>query len=207
VILANDTYPALSAWLVTRRLLDAKVGVVVRIAVVGPSGAGKSTVARTLATAQNVAYLELDGLFQQAGWTQLDLLEFRTRVGAFVSGAEWVVDGNYARTRDLVMSRADIVVWLRVGRGLVMRQVVGRACARVLLRRELWNGNRESLRNVLSLDPERSIVAWAWRMYGKYDDEYGAMLSNAPVGQRWVVLESRRQMQSFLKQWPQLRDP
>ncbi len=189
-----------------RRLLNAKVGVVVRIAVVGPSGAGKSTLARTLATAQNVAYLELDGLFHQVGWTQLDLLEFRTRVGAFVSGAEWVVDGNYARTRDLVMSRADMVVWLRVGRGLVMRQVVRRTCARVLLRRELWNGNRESFRNVLSLDPERSIVAWAWRMYGKYDDEYGAMLNNAPVGQRWVVLGSRRQVQSFLKQWPQLRD-
>ena len=179
----------------------------VRIAVVGPSGAGKSTVARTLATAQNVAYLELDGLFHQAGWTQLDTLEFRSRVGAFVLGAEWVVDGNYARTRDLVMPRADIVVWLRVGRSLVMRQMVRRTCARVLLRRELWNGNRESLRNVLSLDPERSIVAWAWRMYGKYDDEYGAMLSNAPVGQRWVVLESYRQVQSFLKQWPQLRDP
>ena len=88
-----------------------------------------------------------------------------------------------------------------------MRQMVRRTFARVLLRRELWNGNRESLRNVLSLDPERSIVAWAWRMYGKYDDEYGAMLSNAPVGQRWVVLESYRQVQSFLKQWPQLRDP
>lgn len=188
-----------------RRLLNAKVGVVVRIAVVGPSGAGKSTLARTLATTQNVAYLELDGLFHQADWTQLDLLAFRTRVGAFVSGPEWVVDGNYARTRDLVMSRADIVVWLRVGRGLVMRQVVRRTCARVLLRRELWNGNRESLRNVLSLDPERSILAWAWRMHGKYDDEYGAMLNNAPAGQRWVVLESRRQVQSFLKEWPQRR--
>ena len=98
-----------------------------RIAVVGPSGAGKSTVARTLATAQNVAYLELDGLFHQAGWTQLDTLEFRSRVGAFVLGAEWVVDGNYARTRDLVMPRADIVVWLRVGRSLVMRNCSGRA--------------------------------------------------------------------------------
>jgi adenylate kinase family enzyme len=188
-----------------RRLLNAKVGVVVRIAVVGPSGAGKSTLARTLATAQNVAYLELDGLFHQAGWTQLDLLEFRKRVGAFVSGPEWVVDGNYARTRDLVMSRADIVVWLRVGRGLVMRQVVRRTCARVLLRRELWNGNCESLRNVLSLDPERSILAWAWRMHCEYDEEYGAMLSNAPGGQRWVVLESRRQVQSFLKEWPKRR--
>ncbi|MFN2536963.1 MAG: (d)CMP kinase [Mycobacteriales bacterium] len=172
-----------------------------RIAVVGPSGAGKSTLARMLATALNVPYLELDGLFHQAGWTQLDLSEFRARVEAFVSGPDWVVDGNYARARDLVMSRADTVVWLRVNRGLVMRQVIRRTCARVLLRRELWNGNRESLRNVLSLDPERSILAWAWRMHGKYDDEYTAMLGDAPAGQRWVVLENRRQVRTFLTEY------
>ena len=122
-----------------------------RIAVVGPSGAGKSTVARALAAALDVAYLELDGLFHQAGWTELDLWEFRRRVDAFVSAEAWVVDGNYARSRDLVMSRADTVLWLRVSRWLVMRQIVRRTAGRVLLRRKLWNGNRESLRNVLSL--------------------------------------------------------
>jgi adenylate kinase family enzyme len=184
---------------------DGRVGAVARIAVVGPSGAGKSTVARALAASLDVAYLELDGLFHQAGWTELDPWEFRRRVDAFVSADAWVVDGNYARSRDLVMSRADTVLWLRVSRWLVMRQIVRRTAGRVLLRRELWNGNRESLRNVLSRDPERSIVTWAWRMHATYDDEYGALLSTAPISQRWIVLEDRRQVHSFLQELPQLR--
>lgn len=63
---------------------------------------------------------------------------------------------------------------------------------------------RES-RDVLSRDPERSIVTWAWRMHGRYDDEYGALLSTAPISQRWIVLENRRQVHSFLQELPQLR--
>ncbi len=77
----------------------------------------------------------------------------------------------------------------------------------MLLRRELWNGNRERLRDVLSLDPERSIVTWAWRMHDTYDDEYEAHLHGAPVAQRWVVLENRRQVIWFLRELPHVVPP
>ena len=63
---------------------------------------------------------------------------------------------------------------------------------------------RES-RNVLSRDPERSIVTWAWRMHGTNDDEYGPLLNTAPISQRCIVLENRLQVHSFLQELPQLR--
>lgn len=164
-----------------------------RVAVVGPSGAGKSTLAAALARRLAVPYLELDSVFHQPGWRELDLREFRSRVGAFVAGEAWVVDGNYSRVRDLVLPRADTVVWLRMPRPVVMRQVLWRTSRRVLLRSELWNGNRESLRQVLSTDPARSIVVWAWQMHDKYDAEYTALMDDS-----WIVLSSRREVKAFL---------
>ena len=171
-----------------------------RIAVVGPSASGKSTLARLLSIRLGVPWLELDSVFHQPDWTQLPDEEMRRRVGAFVAGDAWVVDGNYSQVRDLVLGRADTVVWLRPTRSRVLRQVLARTSGRLLRRQELWNGNRERLRNVLSRDPERSIVAWAWQTHGTYDERYSPLKAAAPEGQRWAELHDRRQVEEFLRQ-------
>jgi adenylate kinase family enzyme len=170
-----------------------------RVAVVGPSGSGKSTLGRALAELLGVPFLEQDSIFHQPGWKELELAEFRRRVQAFVAADGWVVDGNYSRTQDLVLARADTVVWLRMSKVLVMRQVIGRTLHRLVTRTELWNGNRESLRNVLSLDADRSIVVWAWRMHEKYDERYEQHVLRAPGAQQWVQLRSRREVREFLE--------
>lgn len=168
-----------------------------RVAVLGPSGAGKTTLSRRLARVLGVPHLELDGLHHQPGWTELDRDEFRRRVAAVVAGDGWVVDGNYGRVRDLVLARADTVVELRPRRLLVLGRVLRRTCRRLLLRQELWNGNRERLRAVLSLNPERSIVAWAWLMHGELDEEHTALRSAAPPDQAWVLLRTRREVRAW----------
>jgi len=60
---------------------------------------------------------------------------------------------------------ADTVIWLDLQRSTVMRRVVWRSIRRVVLRRELWNGNRESLGDLLAWDPHRSIIRWSWTSY------------------------------------------
>ena len=39
-----------------------------------------------------------------------------------------------------------------------MRQLTRRTLRRGIVRQELWKGNRESLRNAFSLEPERSVL-------------------------------------------------
>ena len=36
------------------------------------------------------------------------------------------------------------------------------------MRTELWNGNREEWRNLLSGNPGANIVVWAWTQHSKY---------------------------------------
>jgi adenylate kinase family enzyme len=145
-----------------------------RVSVVGNSGSGKTTLAAAVAQALGVPHLELDSVFQQPDWEPLDKDLFRARVAEFVAGDGWVIDGNYSSVQDLVWHRADTVLWIDLPRRTVMRQLVRRTVWRMVTREELWNGNTESWRNLLSLDPGKSILAWAWTQHREYARRYEA---------------------------------
>ena len=171
-----------------------------RVWVVGNSGSGKTTVARAIAGASGSPHMELDAVFHQPGWTELPVEEFRARVGAFVAAERWVVDGNYAAVADLVWRTADTVVWIDLPRRVVMRRLARRTLSRALRRTELWNGNREPLRNFTSLKPERSILVWAWTRHDLYRSRYEeAMVSGAWPRVRFERLRSRRAVEEFVR--------
>lgn len=167
---------------------------------VGCSGSGKSWLARRLSERLGVPYLELDALNHQPGWVELPRKEMHDAVGRVTSGPGWVVDGNYSVVReDLVWPRADTVVWLDLPRPAVLRQVTARTLTRAVTRQELWNGNRERWRNILSLDPRQSIIVWSWTRHRVYRQRYRAAVDDP----RWAHLRfhrlgSRREVNDFL---------
>jgi adenylate kinase family enzyme len=170
-----------------------------RVSVVGNSGSGKTTVAGALARRLGVPHVELDAIHHQAGWQPLPVAEFRARVDALTAGEGWVVDGTYSAVRDIVWARADTVVWVDPPRYRVMTQIVWRTVRRVVLRVELWNGNRERWRTVFSRDPTVSVIAWAWHR----DPVYRARFLAAATDPAWrhltfVRLRSRRDVRRLL---------
>lgn len=176
-----------------------------RVAVVGNSGSGKSTLARRLASLLGAPHLELDAVFHQPGWQPLPEAEFRARVAAVVAGERWVADGNYGAVRDLVWERADTIVWLDLPRRTVTPRIVRRSLVRAVTRRELWNGNREEWRNLLSLDPQRSIVLWSVTRHGEHRAKYGRRLLEDPPPHVAVVhLRSATQVRRW---WRELSSP
>ena len=136
-----------------------------RISVHGTSGSGKTTLASRIAASLGIPRVELDEIHWQAGWTPLPTEEFRRRVAALVAEEAWVVDGNYSAVRDLVWDRCDLAIILDLPRSVTTWRVLRRSCGRVLCRRVLWNENRESLRDLLSIDEERNVVLWSWRSH------------------------------------------
>lgn len=118
-------------------------------------------------------WLQLDAFFHQPNWTPLPTPEFRGIVQEAVARESWVIDGDYSRMLgDLVVARADTVVWLDLPRHVVMRQLVLRTLRRIATREELWNGNRERWRNFLSLDEEQSVIVWAWNRHSRNRTRY-----------------------------------
>ena len=170
-----------------------------RVWVVGNAGSGKTTAARTLAARLDVPHVELDAIYHQAGWQPLPVEDFRRLVTERLSAPAWTVDGNYSAVADLVLARADTVVWLDLPRPAVMRQLAARTFRRTVLRTELWNGNREPLTGWLSRDPEKSIMLWAWRNHRTYADRYAPLASRRGESDQVVVrLRSRREVDAFL---------
>jgi adenylate kinase family enzyme len=176
-----------------------------RVVIVGNSGSGKTTLADQAAQRLAVPHVELDAHFHQAGWTPRSAREFADAVRSALDAADtvaggWVVCGNYPPVRSQIWARADTIVWLDLPRSLVMWRVTSRSIGRVARHTELWNGNRESLGNLLALhDPERSVVRWAWDGVDRYRRLYvPAMASTTWADLRWYRLHSSAAVAQWL---------
>jgi adenylate kinase family enzyme len=168
-----------------------------RIVVIGASGSGKTTFARALAARTGLPHVELDALHWEPGWVEAPREVFRARVEAAAAAPRWVIDGNYGRVRDCTWNRATGLVWLDYPFALVFGRALRRTLRRAFTREELWNGNRESLRQALfSRD---SILAWVWNSYPRLKREYSELLAS-PVYDHIKVarLASPREARAFL---------
>jgi adenylate kinase family enzyme len=133
-----------------------------RISIAGSSGSGKTTLARQLAERLGVPHIELDALNHGPGWTEATPEQLRGRVEAALAAAPggWVADGNYeSKLGDLVVSRADTFVWLDLPLALSLARLARRTAGRLVRRTELWNGNRETIRNAILV--RDNLFAWA----------------------------------------------
>jgi adenylate kinase family enzyme len=174
--------------------------VVDRIAILGASGSGKTTLARTLSDRLGLPRTELDALFHQPGWTRLPTDEFRAAVGRVTAAQRWVVDGNYREVRDLVWDRAQLIVLFDLPRRTVMFRLILRSLRRGITHVELWNGNRESLANLVSTDDERNVVLWSWRMFDSYHRELPDEIRNGAPRARLVLLRRRADVARLIEE-------
>lgn len=133
-----------------------------RILVYGVTGSGKSTLAREIARRSGLPYIAVDDLTWEPNWSFVDGDEQRRRIGEVCAGDAWVLDGAYATWRDLVMPRVELVIGLDYPRWLSLGRLLRRCAANILLRRTLCNGNRESVRNLLS---RKSIIVWHFQSW------------------------------------------
>jgi adenylate kinase family enzyme len=157
------------------------------------SSCGKTTLGRELARRLDVPFVELDALHHGPGWTEATAEELRAKVEPMVAGDGWVIDGGYwGKIGDLVLRNADLVVWLDLPVRVWLPRLVRRTVGRVVRREELWNGNRETFRNVFfSRD---SLILYALRNHARHRREYPQRLAPYDV----VRLRSQGEVDEWL---------
>jgi len=122
------------------------------------------------------------------------------RLDGRCAGDRWIIDGNYNAVLPLIWERADTVIWLDPPRRTVMRRLIWRSVRRVAGRTELWNGNRERWRNLLTWDQEESVISWARHHYPIYRDRYTAAVRDPAYSHlTFTRIASRAEMRQLLE--------
>lgn len=157
------------------------------------SGNGKTTLGRKLARRLELPFVELDALAHGPGWTETSNEELRRLLAPVLAGDGWVIDGGYrARVGDLVLGQADVVVWLDLPVRVWLPRLLRRTMRRLVLREEIWNGNRETLRGVVW--GRRALIPYALRMHRSRRRRYPVELAAFPV----VRLRTTEEVDAFL---------
>lgn len=153
--------------------------IVPQIVILGTCGSGKTYWAKAVSEKLGIDHIELDAINHQAGWNSLDEKnsdEFLRLVESRVEADDWVVDGNYASTREIVFPRATHIVWLNFPARIFFPRVVRRSLIRGIMRTELWNGNRESIWGILRAEHP---IRWSLSARHQHREQYPALLANA----------------------------
>jgi adenylate kinase family enzyme len=152
-----------------------------KIAIVASaSGNGKTTLGRELARRLEVPFVELDALVHGPGWVETPDETLRAQLEPVLALDAWVIDGTYRRKiGDLVLESADLVVWLDLPLHIWLPRLARRTWRRYRRQEELWNGNRETLRDALfGWD---SLIIYALRMHYRRRREWPVELRAFPV--------------------------
>ena len=162
-----------------------------RICVVGVTAAGKSTLSKQLADDLGLTHIELDALYHQPNWEPAATEQFQADLRAAMAHADettdgWTMCGNYNTASDRMgQHAADTIVWLDLPKRIVMARVVRRTLRRTITNVELWNGNTESLKNVMSTDPAKNLVVWTWSNFEAYQHKCNDAIDSG----EWVNAE------------------
>jgi adenylate kinase family enzyme len=168
-----------------------------RIAVIGSaSGSGKSTLARELARRLDVRCVELDALVHGPNWAETPNDVLRAQLEPILAEAGWVVDDDYrGKLGTLVLEAADLVVWVDLPIHVWLPRLLRRTHRRVRTNEELWNGNRETWRNVLlGWD---ALIPYSFRIFIHRRRDYPRELAPFPVAR----LRSTHEVDTFLDRY------
>lgn len=174
---------------------DLLPGAARRILVYGVTGSGKTTLTGELGEVTGIAWHSVDDLTWEPGWVVVDQHEQRRRIDVICAQPEWILETAYGSWRHIPLARADLVVALDYPRWFSLQRLVRRTVARLVDRREICNGNRQTLRKALS---RNGIIGWHFDSYARKHDRIREWYAD-PLGPAVVRLTSAAATQEWLR--------
>jgi adenylate kinase family enzyme len=151
--------------------------------------------ARLLADRLGLPYVELDALNHGPGWVEATPEELRAKVAPIVAQDAWVIDGSYrSKLGSMIHERADTIVWLDLPIRVWLPRLARRTLRRMVTREELWNGNRERVRDLFE---RPNIFEWAFASHRRNRRTFEASVARH-ADARLVRLRSPREVREYL---------
>jgi adenylate kinase family enzyme len=165
-----------------------------RILVYGVAGSGKTTLAERLSRVTGLEWHAVDDLTWEPGWVAVPVEEQRRRIAQICRQPEWILDSAYGDWVDIPLARADLVVALDYPRWFSLQRLLRRTLTRLVDHKVICNGNRETLRELLTTD---SIVVWHFTSFRRKRERVSGWLAD-PDGPAVLRFRSARQTNAWL---------
>jgi adenylate kinase family enzyme len=167
-----------------------------RILVYGVTGSGKSTFAERIGRRLELPWHSIDDLTWEPGWAEVPTEIQRARIATVCREPQWVLDAGYQKWMDIPLESVDLVVGLDYPRWLSFGRLLRRSVLRAVLRTPICNGNRESLRRLLSAD---SMLRWHFGSFARKRRRMRAWQAD-PLGPPVRLFRSPRAANQWLAQ-------
>lgn len=164
-----------------------------RFLIIGSAGAGKSTFTKQLNSILNIPVIHLDRYYWQPNWIATPNEEWDELIRKFTAKDEWIMDGNYSRTLDLRLERADAVIFMDMPRLLCIYGV--------LKRRVQYNGRtRVDLNEQCPEQLDGSFIRFIWNFKHRNRPAIMKKLEQFDKQKEIYIIRSRKEARSLLKQ-------
>jgi adenylate kinase family enzyme len=169
-----------------------------RIAVLGCGGTGKSTAAREIAGILGLPLVHLDALHWLPGWQARPEAEWEGLQRELVAKDRWIMDGNYSRTLEIRLRRADAVLFLDLPRRIALWRAFWRSV-------RLYGRVRPDLGEGCPEHIDVEFLRWIWDFPRRTRGKLVAARDAAPKGQVWLVPRTTRDVRRLLSELRALR--
>jgi len=154
-----------------------------RINIIGTAGSGKSTFSKQVAKKLKIPYVELEALAWKSNWAEATDEELFSKLERHLSSDDWVLDGNYSKTRHIKWNNCQMVVYLDMPFYIIFYRILRRTLIRIFTAEELWAGNKETF----------------WRQFFTRDSVIWWGLSNFFPKRRYYLIDSKNPKYSHIK--------
>ncbi|TJY43851.1 DNA topology modulation protein [Cohnella pontilimi] len=162
-----------------------------RILVIGSAGSGKSTLSQELNKATNLPIIHLDRYYWKPSWVPTPNEEWDHFVEEAAKQERWIIDGNYSRTIDLRLKRADTVIFLDMPRILCIY--------RIIKRRIKYHGKtRPDLNEECPEKLDWAFFVWVWNYKKRSRPKIIKALETVKDQKQVIILSTRKQVNEFI---------
>ncbi len=163
-----------------------------RILIIGCSGSGKSTLSTQLQPILKLPLIHLDRHYWKPNWQATENEEWDRLVNEFAAGEEWIIDGNYSRTMDLRLRRADLIVWLDIPRHVCLYRVIKRWV-------QYYGRTRPDLNEGCPEKIDWAFLRWIWNYPTRTRPRTIEKLKQLESHQQVVVIQNRKQLHALVE--------
>ena len=163
-----------------------------RIVVIGCAGSGKSTLSQKLGEIYKLPVIHLDKFYWKPSWVESPKDEWDQTVEAFTKKDQWIIDGNYARTMEQRLERADLVIFLDMPRWLCLYRVLKR---RVIYHKKTRPDMNEGCPEKIDFE----FMKWVWNYRKRSRGNILTRLENVKGQKEVLIVKTRKTAEEILR--------